>query len=87
MRTDTIFDLASLSKLFTCIVAMQQIQAGKLDLNATVASYLPEFATNGKGAITIKQLMTHTSGLPADPPTAAVAVPGPCPRGSTRSWT
>lgn len=69
MRTDTIFDLASLSKLFTCIVAMQQIQAGKLDLNATVASYLPEFATNGKGTITIKELMTHTSGLPADPPT------------------
>lgn len=69
MRTDTIFDLASLSKLFTCIVAMQQIQAGRLDLNATVASYLPEFATNGKGAITIKELMTHTSGLPADPPT------------------
>jgi CubicO group peptidase (beta-lactamase class C family) len=67
MRTDTIFDLASLSKLFTSIAAMQQIQAGKLDVNATVATYLPEFATNGKGGITIKQLMTHTSGLPADP--------------------
>jgi CubicO group peptidase (beta-lactamase class C family) len=67
MRTNTIFDLASLSKLFTCIAAMQQIQAGRLDVNATVASYLPEFATNGKGSITIEQLMTHTSGLPADP--------------------
>jgi CubicO group peptidase (beta-lactamase class C family) len=67
MRTNTIFDLASLSKLFTCVVAMQQIQAGKLDVTATVASYLPQFATNGKGAITIQQLMTHTSGLPADP--------------------
>jgi CubicO group peptidase (beta-lactamase class C family) len=67
MRTDTIFDLASLSKLFTCIAAMQQVQAGTLDVNATVASYLPEFATNGKASITIKQLMTHTSGLPADP--------------------
>ncbi|HEX4724996.1 MAG TPA: serine hydrolase [Pseudonocardiaceae bacterium] len=67
MRTNTIFDLASLSKLFTCIVAMQQIQAGRLDVNATVASYLPQFATNGKGSITIEQLMTHTSGLPADP--------------------
>lgn len=69
MRTNTIFDLASLSKLFTSIVAMQQVQAGALDVNATVASYLPEFATNGKGTITIEQLMTHTSGLPADPPT------------------
>jgi CubicO group peptidase (beta-lactamase class C family) len=67
MRTNTIFDLASLSKLFTCIVAMQQIQAGTLNLDATVASYLPEFATNGKNTITIEQLMTHTSGLPADP--------------------
>jgi CubicO group peptidase (beta-lactamase class C family) len=67
MRTNTIFDLASLSKLFTCIVAMQQIQAGRLDVTATVASYLPQFAVNGKGGITIEQLMTHTSGLPADP--------------------
>ncbi|HEX9337804.1 MAG TPA: serine hydrolase domain-containing protein, partial [Pseudonocardiaceae bacterium] len=67
IRTNTIFDLASLSKLFTCIVAMQQIQAGKLDVTAPVANYLPEFATNGKGTITIEQLMTHTSGLPADP--------------------
>lgn len=67
MRTDTIFDLASLSKLFTSIVAMQQIEAGRLNLSATVASYLPEFASNGKGTITIQQLLTHTSGLPADP--------------------
>lgn len=67
MGTDTIFDLASLSKLFTCIAAMQRIEAGTLNVDATVATYLPEFATNGKGDITIKQLMTHTSGLPADP--------------------
>jgi CubicO group peptidase (beta-lactamase class C family) len=67
MRTDTIFDLASLSKLFTSIVAVQEIQAGKLDLNATVASYLPQYASNGKGDITIEQLLTHTSGLPPDP--------------------
>ncbi|HEX3783417.1 MAG TPA: serine hydrolase [Pseudonocardiaceae bacterium] len=67
MRDNTIFDLASLSKLFTSIVAMQQMQTGKLDLNATVASYLPAFASNGKGDITIEQLLTHTSGLPADP--------------------
>jgi CubicO group peptidase (beta-lactamase class C family) len=66
-RTDTIYDLASLSKLFTSIVAVQQIDAGRIDLNAPVAQYLPEFATNGKGGITIEQLLTHTSGLPADP--------------------
>ncbi|HEX5400821.1 MAG TPA: serine hydrolase [Pseudonocardiaceae bacterium] len=67
MRTNTIFDLASLSKLFTCIAAMQQVQAGTLDVTATVAGHLPDFASGGKGAITVEQLMTHTSGLPADP--------------------
>jgi len=67
MQDNTIFDLASLSKLFTSIVAMQQMQAGALDLNATVASYLPQFASNGKGDITIEELLTHTSGLPPDP--------------------
>jgi serine-type D-Ala-D-Ala carboxypeptidase len=64
MRTDTIFDLASLSKLFTCVVAMQQIEGGELDLSAAVASCLPRFAN---GSITVQQLMTHTSGLPAAP--------------------
>jgi CubicO group peptidase (beta-lactamase class C family) len=75
MRTDTIFDLASLSKLFTSIVAMQQIQAGRLDLNATVASYLPDYASNGKGDITIRMLLTHVSGLPADPSPALWTYP------------
>jgi CubicO group peptidase (beta-lactamase class C family) len=65
--TDTIYDLASLSKLFTSIVATQQLETGKLVLDHTVASYIPEFAANGKRDITILQLMTHTSGFPADP--------------------
>ncbi|MFJ5533438.1 serine hydrolase [Streptomyces sp. NPDC093261] len=75
MRTDTIFDLASLSKLFTSIVAMQQIQSGRLDLNGRVVSYLPEYASNAKGDITIEMLLTHTSGLPADPTPALWAHP------------
>ncbi|MFC0429557.1 serine hydrolase domain-containing protein [Kutzneria buriramensis] len=66
-RTDTIYDLASLSKLFTSIVAVQQLEAGKIALDTPVAHYLPEFATNGKGGITIEQLLTHTSGLAPDP--------------------
>ncbi|WP_329138994.1 serine hydrolase [Streptomyces sp. NBC_01476] len=66
-RTDTIYDLASLSKLFTSIVAMQQLEAGRIALDTPVAHYLPEFATHGKGAITIEQLLTHTSGFDADP--------------------
>ena len=67
MATDTVFDLASLSKLFTSIAAMQQIEAGTLELTATVAGYLPDFASHGKDTITVQQLLTHTSGLPADP--------------------
>ncbi|WP_369205095.1 serine hydrolase domain-containing protein [Streptomyces sp. PU-14G] len=66
-RTDTVYDLASLSKLFTSLVAAQQIDAGRLRLDAPAARYLPAFAAAGKGRITIRQLLTHTSGLPADP--------------------
>lgn len=65
MRPDTIFDMASISKLFTSIVVMQQVEAGRIDLDAPVASYLPTFATNGKESITVRQLLTHTSGLPS----------------------
>nr|WP_179789151.1 serine hydrolase domain-containing protein [Actinopolymorpha rutila] len=65
MTPDTIFDLASISKLFTSIVVMQQVEAGRVNLDAPVANYLPEFATNGKEPITVRQLLTHTSGLPS----------------------
>lgn len=63
MRPDTVFDVASLTKLFTATVAMQQVEAGSLDLDAPVAAYLTEFAAGGKAAITVRQLLTHTSGL------------------------
>lgn len=64
---DTLYDMASISKMFTSIVAMQLVDRGKLNLDATVASYLPAFAQNDKQAITIRQLLTHTSGMPPDP--------------------
>ncbi|MFB9906621.1 serine hydrolase [Allokutzneria oryzae] len=65
MRRDTIFDIASISKLFTSVVAMQFVERGRLDLDAPVARYLPEFAANGKESVTLRQVLTHTSGLPA----------------------
>lgn len=65
MAEDTVFDLASVSKLFTSILAVQQIERGTLELEATVASYLPDFAGGGKQDITIRQLLTHTSGFRA----------------------
>ncbi|MGW1064701.1 serine hydrolase [Streptomyces aureus] len=60
---DTVYDLASVSKLFTSILAVQQLEGGTLELEAAVASYLPEFAGGGKQNVTIRQLLTHTSGF------------------------
>lgn len=63
MQTDTIFDLASLSKIFTTTAAMKLYEQGYFELDDPVAKYIPEFAQNGKEDVTIKQLMTHTSGF------------------------
>ncbi|MGA5126103.1 serine hydrolase [Streptomyces pseudogriseolus] len=65
MAEDTVFDLASVSKLFTSILAVQQIERGGLTLEAPVASYLPDFGRAGKQDVTIRQLLTHTSGFRA----------------------
>jgi uncharacterized protein YbbC (DUF1343 family)/CubicO group peptidase (beta-lactamase class C family) len=65
MTEDTIFDLASLTKVIaTTPATMLLIERGKVRLDERVQAYLPEFTGDGKEAITIRQLMTHTSGLP-----------------------
>jgi uncharacterized protein YbbC (DUF1343 family)/CubicO group peptidase (beta-lactamase class C family) len=67
MTVDTIFDLASLTKVVaTTTAVMQLVEHGKIRLNDTVAKYLPEFAQNGKEDITVRQLLTHYSGLAPD---------------------
>jgi len=67
MTDDTIFDLASLTKVVaTTTSIMQLVEAGRIRLNDPVARYIPEFGRYGKDAITIRQLMTHTSGLRPD---------------------
>ncbi|MDQ0219883.1 class A beta-lactamase-related serine hydrolase [Peribacillus cavernae] len=63
MKKDTIFDLASISKVFTTTAAMKLYEQGKFDLDDPVAHYIPEFSQNGKSTVTIRQLMTHTSGF------------------------
>ncbi|MFD3324363.1 serine hydrolase [Streptomyces sp. NPDC058701] len=63
MAEDTVFDLASLTKLFTSVLAVQQMERGRLELEAPVRRYLPEFTGGGKEIITVRQLLTHTSGL------------------------
>jgi CubicO group peptidase (beta-lactamase class C family) len=64
MRPDSIFDLASLTKVYTAILAMQQVDKGRIDLAAPVAAYLPGFAGAGKDKVTVSMLLAHTSGLP-----------------------
>jgi uncharacterized protein YbbC (DUF1343 family)/CubicO group peptidase (beta-lactamase class C family) len=67
MTVDTIFDLASLTKVVaTTTAVMILVERGKLSLADPVALYIPEFAVNGKEHITIEQLMTHRAGLPPD---------------------
>ncbi|MET3697198.1 CubicO group peptidase (beta-lactamase class C family) [Bacillus oleivorans] len=65
MEEDTIFDLASISKIFTTTAAMILYEDGHFELDDPVAAYIPEFAANGKEDVTIRQLMTHTSGFTA----------------------
>lgn len=65
MTEDTVFDLASITKTFTSVAVMRLVEQGALDLDAPAARYLPEFAANGKQDVTIRQLLTHTSGLSA----------------------
>ena len=72
MTTGTIFDLASLTKLFaTTPSIMRLLEQGKIRLNDPLARYMPEFSSHGKDQITIRMLMTHTSGLAPDPPLSA----------------
>jgi serine-type D-Ala-D-Ala carboxypeptidase len=62
--TDTLYDLASLSKLYTTTVVMRLVEQGSLALDEPVAQWLPEFAAGGKERVTPRHLLTHTSGLP-----------------------
>lgn len=67
MTADTIFDLASLTKcIATTTSIMKLVEQGKVRINDPVSTYLPEFAKNGKDGITVRQLLTHYSGLRED---------------------
>jgi uncharacterized protein YbbC (DUF1343 family)/CubicO group peptidase (beta-lactamase class C family) len=67
MTLDTVFDLASLTKVVGTTTAMMTlIEDGRVRLNDTVAGHIPGFERYGKGGITIRHLMTHVSGLRPD---------------------
>jgi serine-type D-Ala-D-Ala carboxypeptidase len=65
-QLDTIYDLASLTKpLITGMLCARRIEAGELTPDSSVSHYLPEFDRPDKNMITVRELLTHTSGLPA----------------------
>jgi CubicO group peptidase (beta-lactamase class C family) len=62
----TIYDLASVTKVIATTSAIMRLyDEGKIDLDAPVAKYIPQFAVNDKGDITVRNLLLHNSGLPA----------------------
>ena len=66
VRTTDVFDLASISKIMgTTLGVMKLIDDGKLSLDDPISAYFPEFDTPEKKNITIYQMLTHVSGLPA----------------------
>lgn len=71
VTASTIFELGSISKVFTCLAVMQLREQGKVDLDRPYVAYVPEFRVKspfpaGGEAITVRMLMTHTSGLVTD---------------------
>ncbi len=67
----TVYRVGSVSKLFTDVAVMQLVEEGKLDLDAPVAKYIPEFKPvykEGEKPITLRMLMSHRSGLIREPP-------------------
>jgi CubicO group peptidase (beta-lactamase class C family) len=69
VNTATLFDAASLTKvLATAPSVLKLAEEGKIDLDAKLTAYFPECAGGGKDAITIRHLLTHSSGLPSGLP-------------------
>ena len=65
MQESTLFDLASLTKpLVTGMLALKLVEDGKLGLDVPLERYLPELRDGSRQSVTVRQLLTHTSGLP-----------------------
>lgn len=66
LRADHLFDLASLTKIYITVAALRLVEDGRIDLDAPVAEVLPVGSGAGAEQITLRHLLTHTSGLPAE---------------------
>ena len=91
-RTDSVFDVASVTKIATTMVIAREVADGALELDAPAARWLGAFAARGKGQVTVRELLGHRSGLPAwaplfvevmrDPRTASLFAQGAADRGA-----
>jgi D-alanyl-D-alanine carboxypeptidase len=63
VRLDTPFRIASISKLFTAVAIARLAEQGRIDHDATIHAYLPDYAGDGGAVVTVRQLLTHTSGI------------------------
>lgn len=63
VRPDTPFRIGSISKLFTAVAVARLAEQGKLDYDATIHAYLPDYTGEGGPVVTVQQLLTHTSGI------------------------
>jgi CubicO group peptidase (beta-lactamase class C family) len=64
INSKTKFKIASITKTFTAVLILQLYEQGKLDLNATIGKYLPNYEGEAKDKATIKNLLTYSSGIP-----------------------
>jgi CubicO group peptidase (beta-lactamase class C family) len=64
-QRDTLVNVFSTTKGMTALCAHRLVDEGRLDLDAPVATYWPEFAQQGKGKISVRQLISHQAGVPA----------------------
>ncbi len=62
-RTDTVFNMGSMTKMFTAVAIVQLVQEGKLRLDQVIDSVLPGYPRPVAERVTIEHLLTHTSGL------------------------
>lgn len=78
---DTVYDVASLTKaVSTSVLAMQEVGAARLELDARAAALVPELGGPGRDEITVRQLLSHCSGLPAHRPFWKQAAESPAER-------
>lgn len=69
VTVDSVYDIASLTKVVSTTSAVMKLyEEGRIKLDDTLSHWMPEATSHGKGTITIKNLLLHNSGLPADYP-------------------